>query len=411
MTAMSKFDRLISELCPDGVEYASLGEVCVATSNISWARNGKSYQYIDLTSVDRDTHKIDKTETISTSNAPSRAQKIVATDDIIYGTTRPTLKRYCFIPPEYDGQICSTGYCVLRANSEFALPRYIYHVIGTSSFDDYAEANQRGSAYPAISDGVLKQFIFPLPPLPIQRELICILDNFTELTTELAAELAFELIARKNQYEYYRNELLTFGGDVPKVPLGEIGELVRGNGLQKKDFVEQGVGCIHYGEIYTYYGTFAKHTKSFITPELARTLRTVNKGDLIITNTSENVEDVCKTVAWLGDENIVTGGHATIFKHNQNAKFIAYYTQTAMFFAEKIKYAGGTKVIDVSANNMAKIRIPIPSLDEQARIVSVLDRFNTLTIDLINSLPTEIEARRKQYEYYRDNMLTFKEIP
>jgi type I restriction enzyme S subunit len=181
---------------------------------------------------------------------------------------------------------------------------------------------------------------------------------------------------------------------------------VRGNGLQKSDFTESGIGCIHYGQIYTYYGTFTDRTKSFVSPKLAQTLRKVCKGDLIITNTSENFEDVCKAVAWLGDVDIVTGGHATILKHKENPKYLAYYTQTAMFHAEKRKYAGGTKVIDVSATNMAKIVIPIPPLAEQERIVSILDRFDTLTTDIASGLPAEIAARQKQYEHYRDRLFS-----
>ena len=186
--------------------------------------------------------------------------------------------------------------------------------------------------------------------------------------------------------------------------------MVRGNGLQKKDFTESGIGCIHYGQIYTCYGTFTGKTKSYVSEELARTLKKVNKGDLIITNTSENEDDVCKTVAWLGDEEIVTGGHATIFKHNENPKYLAYYTQTPMFTAEKRKYATGTKVIDVSANNLGKIKIPIPPLEEQNRIVGILDKFDALVNDISAGLPAEIKARRQQYEYYRNKLLTFKEV-
>jgi len=191
--------------------------------------------------------------------------------------------------------------------------------------------------------------------------------------------------------------------------LGEIGKLVRGNGLQKKDFTNTGVGCIHYGQIYTYYDTFTDSTKSFVSPELAKTLRVVNKGDLIITNTSENMDDVCKAVAWLGDNDIVTGGHATILKHNENPKYLAYYTQTEMFSIQKRKYANGTKVIDVSVSNMSKILIPLPKLEEQDRIVSLLDRFHELSNGIKTGLPAEIVARKKQYEYYRDKLLTFEE--
>ena len=142
---------------------------------------------------------------------------------------------------------------------------------------------------------------------------------------------------------------------------------------------------------------------------MAKKLKKVNKGDLIIASTSEDIEGVCKAVAWLGDEEIVTGGHSTILKHNQNPKYIAYYFQTPMFFDQKRKFARGTKVIDVSAKDMAKIKIPLPSLDEQERIVSILDRFDALVNDISIGLPAELKARRKQYEYYRDKLLTFNE--
>ena len=161
---MSKLDELIAELCPDGVEYKGLGEVCLNTANINWtANNNLTFSYIDLTSVDRETHSIGNTAAINSENAPSRAQKLVKADDVIFGTTRPTLKRYCSIPMDYDGQICSTGYCVLRADKTKVLPRYIYHLIGTTEFNSHVELNQRGSAYPAISDGDVKAYPIPLP--------------------------------------------------------------------------------------------------------------------------------------------------------------------------------------------------------------------------------------------------------
>jgi type I restriction enzyme S subunit len=185
--------------------------------------------------------------------------------------------------------------------------------------------------------------------------------------------------------------------------------MIRGSGLPKSDFTEAGVGCIHYGQIYTYYGTFADKTKSFVSKETAKNLKKVNKGDLIVASTSENIEDVCKTVAWLGEEEIVTGGHATIFKHQENPKYLSYYFQTPSFSDQKRKYAKGTKVIDVSAKDLAKIKIPVPSLSEQERIVSILDKFDVLVNDISIGLPAEISARQLQYEYYRGKLLTFSE--
>lgn len=193
--------------------------------------------------------------------------------------------------------------------------------------------------------------------------------------------------------------------------MGEVGELIRGNGLQKKDFTEEGFPCIHYGQIYTYYGTFAKETKSFVSCSLAEKLVKAECGDVIITNTSENINDVGKAVAWCGNQAVVTGGHATVFKPKLvSGKYFAYYSQTGYFYKEKKRYAKGTKVIDVSTKDMSKIKIPVLSIEKQQQIVSILDKFEKLTNDISVGLPAEIEARRKQYEYYRNKLLTFKEL-
>ena len=207
----------------------------------------------------------------------------------------------------------------------------------------------------------------------------------------------------------YLDKLLQ-GATVEWKTLGEVGELVRGNGLPKTDFTETGVPAIHYGQIYTYYGTHTSTTISFVSYETAQKLRKVNYGDVIITNTSENLEDVGKAVVYLGKEQAVTGGHATIFKPSENimGKYFAYFTQTEMFGVQKRKYAKGTKVIDVSATDLAKIIIPVPPLEEQARIVAILDQFDTLTTSIKEGLPKEIALRKQQYEYYRDMLLCFK---
>lgn len=192
--------------------------------------------------------------------------------------------------------------------------------------------------------------------------------------------------------------------------MSELGVLIRGNGLPKSDFTETGIPAIHYGQIYTYYGTYTKSTISFVSEETAKKLRKVNYGDVVITNTSENIEDVGKSVVYLGEEEAVTGGHATIFKPSKDlitGKFFAYFTQTEHFASQKIKLAKGTKVIDVSAKDMEKIQIPVPPLEEQERIVGILDKFDILTTSISEGLPKEIELRKKQYEYYREQLLTF----
>ena len=198
-------------------------------------------------------------------------------------------------------------------------------------------------------------------------------------------------------------EKLLNGQPVEWKTLGEVGTFVRGSGLPKKDFTESGIGCIHYGQIYTKYGLCADRTLSFCSEETARKLVRVQKGDLIIACTSENVEDVCKAVTWLGEDEIVTGGHTYVYKHKQNAKFIAYYFTTEAFSREKRKCAQGTKVIDCTASDLARIPNPIPPLPVQEEIVRILDKFTELEAELA----AELEARKQQYEYYRNSLLSF----
>lgn len=183
--------------------------------------------------------------------------------------------------------------------------------------------------------------------------------------------------------------------------LGEIGTFTRGNGLQKADFVDSGFPCIHYGQIYTRYGLSTNKTITYCSKELAKKLVKAKTGDMIIACTSENIEDVCKAVVWLGEGEVATGGHSCVFSHNQDPKYVAYFFQTEQFFMQKKKYANGVKVIDIKAVDLAKISIPIPSLSEQQHIVSILDTFTSS----ISNLKQQIEERRKQYEYERDLLL------
>ena len=299
---------------------------------------------------------------------------------------------------------------VVKANETLVQKRYAYHFLKMNQVKFMQ--NQYGAGIPALAKSDLANLLIPIPPLSVQTEIVRILDALTALTSELTSEL----ILRQKQYEYYREKLLSFdslellGGVVQWVKLIDLGELIRGNGLQKKDFTETGVPAIHYGQIYTYYGTFATKTKSFVSPELAKKLKKVDYGDVVITNTSENFEDVGKAMVYLGKEQAVTGGHATIFKPNHEkilSKYFVYLTQTSFFTNEKRKYAKGTKVIDVSATDMAKIILPIPPLEEQHRIVSILDKFETLTNSITEGLPLAIEQSQKRYEYYRELLLNF----
>jgi type I restriction enzyme S subunit len=214
-----------------------------------------------------------------------------------------------------------------------------------------------GSGRPSLTQAILNKIQIPIPPLNIQGEIVRILDNFTKLTAELTAELT----ARKKQYNYYRDQLLTFEDcEVEWKPLGETGEFIRGKRFTKADYVDDGISVIHYGEIYTQYGVSTSHALSQVRAEMATSLRYAEPGDVVITDVGETVEDVGKAVAWLGNGKVAIHDHCYAFRHSMNPKFVSYCMQTAAFIAEKAKYVARTKVNTLLINGFSKICIPTP---------------------------------------------------
>ena len=188
--------------------------------------------------------------------------------------------------------------------------------------------------------------------------------------------------------------------------LGEIASISRGGNFQKKHYVSNGVPCIHYGQIYTKYNLFVNETDSYIDSEVAKKQKFAEPGDIIMAVTSENVEDVCKSIAWLGNDRIAVSGHTAIIHHNQNPKYLVYYLSSQMFQDQKRKIAHGTKVIEVSPAKLNEVKVAVPPLEIQREIVHILDSFTLLTVELTEKLTAELTARRKQYEFYRDKLLT-----
>ena len=404
---MSRIDELIADLCPE-VEFRAIADCVAPPQGIKWSeRRGEQLQYIDLTSVDRVTHTIVGTATITSDTAPSRAQQVIRAGDVIFGTTRPTLQRYAVIPPDYDGQICSTGFCVLRPDTKVVLTNYLFHLLGTEEFNAYIKGKERGASYPGISDALVKKCRIPVPPLEVQREIVDILDAFRKLEAELEAELQ----GRRQQYDYYRDSLFAFAEneEVRWMTMGDLGTFTRGRRFTKNDVVPEGIGSIHYGEIYTRYGTSATEVVSRLRPELEPSLRFAQTGDVVIAAVGETVEDVCKAVAWLGKEDVAVHDDCFIFRHSLNPKFVSYYFQTSAFHAEKAKHVARAKVKRVSGESLERLKIPVPPIDEQERIVAILDKLDALVNDLSIGLPAELKTRRQQYEYYRDRLLTFSE--
>lgn len=318
-------------------------------------------------------------------------------------------------------------------------PKYFYYFMKTIDL----KALSTNSTRPSLTQSILSKIKINIPTLEIQNMVVEVLDKFQSLLSDTQGLLPEEIEQRQKQYEYYREKLLTFEDKSDSKPqaasrkitlrsyfatlkqacdivgvcftgvewkkLGDIGTFENGKGMPKSLFKENGsVGAIHYGHIYTKYNLFVEKPIVKVTKESSVNLKKVNYGDLVIAKTSENVEDVMKTVAYLGNETAVTGGHAAIFKHNENPKYLSYVFNGANYLLrQKNKFARGVKVIELSTAEMEKIKIPLPSLEVQEYIVSILDKFDILVNDINEGLPKEIELRQKQYEYYRERLLNF----
>ena len=406
---MTKLDKLIQELCPDGAPFRTIGECVKPIYNIKWScSNDTEYQYIDLTSVDRDTHSIGETQTICADNAPSRAQQIVYAQDILLGTTRPLLRRFCAVPNEYNSQICSTGFCVLRADENIVLHRWLYHQISTTKFFDYVEKHQKGASYPAISDADVKKFSVPVPPLSVQREIVRILDNFTELTAELTAEITAELTARKKQYAYYRDKLLTHSSETKICKLADVCESIADGDHMPPPKADDGIPFITISNI-TEQNKIDFSNTMFVPSSYYDALadkRKPHSGDILYTVVGSYGIPVCIEQ----DTKFVFQRHIAILRPRSEvikARYMFHAMQSGAFKAQADKAAKGAAQKTIGLSSLAEMTLPVPNMCIQERLIRVLDNFDSICTDLSSGLPAEIEARQKQYEYYRDKLLTF----
>jgi type I restriction enzyme S subunit len=201
----------ILALSHEQLPQVKLSELTLPVPKINWKNSGEAdFEYVDLSSVNRHTHHIGETQTINAQNAPSRAQQIILEGDVLFATTRPAQMRWTTIASDFDGQIASTGFCVLRPDKNRVVTNYLAHVLGASKFRDYIEANQIEGNYPSIPDNILRKFELPLPPIEEQKRIAKILDRFEAIGTDMEVGLPAEIEARRKQYEYYRDKLLKF---------------------------------------------------------------------------------------------------------------------------------------------------------------------------------------------------------
>ncbi len=208
-----------------------------------------------------------------------------------------------------------------------------------------AVAGRADGSMAAIQSSAFLDFKIPIPPPAAQRAIVTVLDRYRALQAELEAELESELEARGRQYECYRDSLLSFSGaaGVRWLPMGEVGTFTRGRRFVKDDIVDDGLPAIHYGEIYTHYGTATTTALSHVRREIASALRFAHPNDVVVAAVGETVEDVGKAVAWLGAGPVAVHDDCFTFRHSQNPKFIAYCMQTAEFNANKESTSRGRR--------------------------------------------------------------------
>jgi len=398
---MSRIGNLISKYCPNGVIFKGLGDL--EDAGVVKLGRGNVISKSDLTNSPGEYPVY--SSSASGNGEFGRYGKFMFGDERITWSIDGGGRFFHRQAHKYSvTNVC--GWLKVK-DQNILSTRFLYHVLSSAweaKIFDYSK-----KAHPSV---IREEYSIPLLPIEIQQEIVRMLDAFTSLITELKTELT----TRKKQYNYYRDQLLSFkDGNVEWKPLWEIGEFVRGKRFTKADYVEDdGVSVIHYGEIYTRYGAFATQTFSQVRNDMAGSLRYAEPGDVVITDVGETVEDVGKAMAWIGDKKVAIHDHCYAFRHSMNPKYISYCMQTASFIASKEKHVARTKVKTLLIPGYSKIVIPVPypndsekSLAEQARIVGILDKFDALTNSMSEGLPREIELRQKQYEYYRNLLLSF----
>ncbi|GHG14761.1 restriction endonuclease subunit S [Streptomyces hydrogenans] len=287
--------------------------------------------------------------------------------------------------------VISPMYTTLRWRGErVALPEYAELLVRSPRMLAEYTNNAQGSVNRrrSLPFKAFSAIGITLPPLPVQERIVEVIGTVDEKVVALKVE-ADSLLRVRNAA---LGEMLSQGGDDwLSAPLSEAGTLIRGRRFVKSDYVESGLGCIHYGQIYTDYGASATRTVTHLPESLRSSMRLAQHGDVVIAGTSENVDDVGKAVAWLGDEGVAVHDDCFIFRHDLDPKFVSYFFASPLFQHRKRQFTSETKVVRISATNLKKIVMPVPPRTEQQRISGVATAMDAQ----INALCDEAERLRQ----------------
>lgn len=410
---MSRLDSMIQELCQDGVEYKTLDDLFVLKNGYTPSKKNDEYWHNGTVPWFRleDIRTNGRVLSDAKQHVTSKAVKgsLFPANSIIVSTTA-TIGEHALIESPF---LINQQLTCVSVKEQFKAQiniKFVFYYFEILKEDLKRIASQSGNM-PIVSLAKMKQLLMPLPPLEVQEEIVRLLDDFTAKTAELQTELNKEYEARKKQYEYYRDTLLTKNEQIPRVKLCEIAtSLYRGAGIKRDQVTEKGIPCVRYGEIYTTYDTCFSDCVSHTDVKYLASPKYFEHGDILFAITGESVEDIAKSIAYLGHDKCLAGGDIVVMKHNQNPRYLTHVLSTGMARAQKSKGKVKNKVVHSSVPSIEQIEIPLPSLDDQQKYADILDDFYLALNKLQSELPAELESRQKQYEYYRDKLLTFKEL-
>ena len=403
MKKVSKFNELVQKLCPNGVEYKELNKIT------HYAK-----RRIDVGEIDENTYvgvenllQNKQGKTIASSVPISGKVIQFEIGDILIGNIRPYLKKIWL-----SNCVGGTNGDVLtiQINDRMQIiPEFLYYVLSSEHFFLYDTQNSKGAKMPRGNKEAVMKYKVPVPPMEVQREIVCELDSLSLLMKELMAEITAELTARKIQYNYYRDYLLDYKENTKRYEIAELADtnigLATSVTQHKRD---SGVLLIHNSDIQA--NKIILKSTEYVSEEFAEKNKSklLKKGDIITVHTGD-----VGTSAVIDDEFDGAIGFTTITtrikdRKKLSPKYLCHYlnSQQCKHDIESVTISDRN---NLNQKSYEKLKVPVPPLDIQKRIVNVLDNFESICIDLNISLPAEIEARQKQYEYYRDLLLTFAE--
>ena len=399
---MSKLDEMIRELCPDGVEYVKLNSVCDiydgTHSTPNYTESGVKFASVENIGNLYATRKYISEKDFEKYKIKPRIGDVMMTRIGSVGV--------CTVVDRNEALAFYVSLALLRPQLDKVQSRFLKYAI--ESIHGRKELRKRTliNAVPIkINKDDIGKVTIPLPPIEIQSEIVHTLDNYTENVVKLQNQLTAELTARQKQYTFYRNKLLTFGGNekakIVKISLGDIGPI-----CMCKRILKSQTNTVEGVPFYK-IGTFGKKADAYISKETFDEYRSKysfpKKGDVLISAAGT----IGRTVVYDGKPAYFQDSNIVWIDNNESVVLNSYLRYCYELKPWKVS-SGGT-IQRLYNDNIAKAIITVPSLDVQNRIVNVLDNFEKICSDLNIGLPAEIEARQKQYEYYRDKLLTFAE--